>query len=255
MLLKKSLPLLIVILFLTNSFLMASVPEKKIKQPKKIEFPSRDGLMISANLYELDANAPVILLCHQARFNKFEYDGIALELTKLGFNCVAIDQRSGGPISSQPNETNLRARKAGKPTSYLDAEQDILAAVDYVSDYFNKPVILWGSSYSSTLALYIAAKNDKVSAVIAFSPGNYFAEEKGSLVDILENFNKPMFITSSKEEIKYIDELVSKMDMNQNQVHFKPRGKGYHGSRSLWKGMPGGEEYWKAIKGFLSTLL
>ena len=63
-----------------------------------------------------------------------------------------------------------------------------------------------------------------------------------------------MFITSSKEEIKYIDELVSKMDMNHNQVHFKPEGKGYHGSRSLWQNMPGGEEYWVAIKGFLSTL-
>ncbi|NOY50236.1 MAG: hypothetical protein GXO88_06725 [Chlorobi bacterium] len=227
---------------------------KKAKRPEKVEFPSRDGLLISANVYEISDGAPVILLCHQARFNKFEYAGIARELNKLGFNCIAIDQRSGGPISNQPNETNLRARKAGKPTSYLDAEQDILAAIDYVSDRYEKPLILWGSSYSSTLALYIAASNDKVSAAVSFSPGNYFADKKGSLIDILSTFKKPMFITSSKEEIKYIDELLRKMTLNDKQVHFKPEGKGYHGSRSLWQGMVGGEEYWNAIRSFLEKL-
>ncbi len=242
--------------FVSNAFTgdLPVAGAKKAKRPEKVEFPSRDGLLISAIVYEISDDAPVILLCHQARFNKFEYAGIARELNKLGFNCVAIDQRSGGPISNQPNETNLRARKAGKPTSYLDAEQDILAAIDYVANRYQKPSILWGSSYSSTLALYIAASNDKVSAVVSFSPGNYFAKEKGSLIDILPTFKKPMFITSSKEEIKYIDELLRKMDLNDKQIHFKPEGTGYHGSRSLWQGMPGGDEYWKAIKAFLAEL-
>jgi len=221
---------------------------------KTVEFPSLDGILITANIYEIDKNAPVILLCHQARFNKFEYDGIALELNKLGFNCIAIDQRSGGPISSKSNETNLRARKAEKPTSYLDAEQDIIAAINYTNNYFDKPLILWGSSYSSTLALYLASSNDKVSAVISFSPCNYFAEQKGSLTDILPNLKKPMFITSSREESKYIDELLSKTTLGDNQIHFIPEGTGYHGSRSLWKGIEGGEEYWIAIKKFLSKL-
>jgi hypothetical protein len=63
-----------------------------------------------------------------------------------------------------------------------------------------------------------------------------------------------MFITSSKEEIKYIDELLRKMTLNDKQIHFEPEGKGYHGSRSLWQGMVGGEEYWNAIGEFLEKL-
>ena len=119
--------------------------------PEKIEFPSIDKIPISAHVYEVDPEAPVIVLCHQARFNKSEYDGIAQRLMELGFNSIAIDQRSGGPIANQPNETTLAAMEKDLPTDYLDAEQDIIAAVNYASSRYNKSVILWGSSYSSTL--------------------------------------------------------------------------------------------------------
>jgi len=84
-----------------------------------IQFPSLDSLQISAKVYEISLTAPVILLCHQARFNKFEYEGIAQKLNEQGFNCVAIDQRSGGPIANRINETTIRALKAGKSIGYL----------------------------------------------------------------------------------------------------------------------------------------
>ena len=113
-----------------------SVIQKEISNdsiPIKVEFPSLDSLIIAALIYEINDTAPVVLLCHQARFNKFEYDEIAPELNKRGFNCVAIDQRSGGPIIDSPNETTLRAIKANKPIDYLDAEQDIIAAINYMN--------------------------------------------------------------------------------------------------------------------------
>lgn len=76
----------------------ASETEKKVEYPKVVEFPSLDSLTITAHLYQIDETSPFILLCHQARFNKFEYSGIAEKLNEMGFNCMAIDQRSGGPI-------------------------------------------------------------------------------------------------------------------------------------------------------------
>jgi hypothetical protein len=39
---------------------------------------------------------PYILLSHQAGSNRAEYAPIAPRLVKPGFNCLAIDQRSGG---------------------------------------------------------------------------------------------------------------------------------------------------------------
>lgn len=243
-----------------RSFLPTKQKEDtKVKgKPVDVQFPSADGLMISANLYEIDKTSPVIVLCHQARYNKYEYNSIATKLNEKGFNCIAIDQRSGGEMKSTDNtdnsyvnETFLRAKKEGKATEYLDAEQDIIAAVKYAKNIHKSPLILWGSSYSSTLALYIALENDAVNAVISFSPGNYLSKSKGSLIDKLPNLKKSAFITSSKQEIVYIDQLLEKTTLNENQVHFKPKGTGYHGSKALWPKQTGGEEYWVAIDKFL----
>lgn len=231
-----------------------SFPEKNKKIPELIEFSSTDSLKISANLYQINDSSPVILLCHQARFNKFEYAGIAERLNKMGFNCMAIDQRSGGPIGNKQNLTYLRALKAEKDVDYIAAEPDIKAAILYLNKKYNSKVILWGSSYSSTLALYLAAEMDEVSAVLSFSPGNYMADKKGSLIDILSDFNKPMFLTSSKYETKGVSQLLSKHDLLENQVQFIPEGNGHHGSRALWINQDGGMEYWIAVALFLKQL-
>ncbi len=256
---KKHLMLLFLLtaFFSTNcdvNYHNEKAPDGNIYKPELVEFTSADGLMISANIYEESKGAPVIVLCHQARFNKFEYAGIAEKLMQMGFNCIAIDQRSGGPIGDKVNETTIRAIAEGKSIDYIDAEPDIIAAINYAVLRYNKPVILWGSSYSSTLALYIAINNDDVNAVVSFSPGDYLSEYKGSLVDKLEGFNKPMFVTSSLSESSGLTELVSKVRMVDNQIHFIPKGKGHHGSRALWNSQIGSEEYWVALSEFLQQL-
>lgn len=260
----KNLPLLLLFLVVSIAACQSKSEKKtdtaihQAKQvhecPKLIEFLSQDSIMITANLYQIDETSPFILLCHQARFNKFEYAGIAERLNEMGFNCMAIDQRSGGPIGDTQNETYLRALAAEKGVDYVDAEVDILAAIDCVSKNYSKNIILWGSSYSSTLALYIAAEREDVSAVLSFSPGNYMAEKKGSLIDKLESFDKPMFLTSSKREAEYVEALLEKHKLMDNQVQFIPEGPGHHGSRALWTNQQGGVEYWTAVTKFLNDL-
>lgn len=229
-------------------------PKKKEDCPELVEFNSLDSLKISAHLYQIDDSSPVILLCHQARFNKFEYAGIAERLNKMGYNCMAIDQRSGGPIGDKQNLTYLRARKLNKSVDYIDAEPDIRASVLYLSDKFKSKIILWGSSYSSTLSLYLAADMLEVSTVLSFSPGDYMADKKGSLVDVLKDFEKPMFLTSSKHEAKGVSQLLDKHKLTKNQIQFIPEGNGHHGSRTLWINQIGGEEYWIAVALFLKQL-
>ncbi len=222
--------------------------------PEKIIFPSSDSLPISANLYHKNDSAPVIVLCHQAGFNKFEYVGIAKTLFEKGFNCLAIDQRSGGGIIEEFNETNLEAKKRKLPVEFLDAEKDITSAVNFAAKKYHQKIILWGSSYSSVLSLYEAINNDNVKAVIAFSPGDYFDKEKGSLKEKLITFVKPMFVTSSNEESKELKVMLSKMKMNANQTQFIPDSVGLHGSRALWKTSKNNEEYWNAINNFLEKV-
>ncbi|MCE7996323.1 MAG: alpha/beta hydrolase [Roseivirga sp.] len=220
----------------------------------QIEFASKDGQIITGNLYKIGNTQPVILLCHQAGYNKYEYADIAPKLNQMGFNALAIDQRSGGPFGDQNNETANRAQAAGMDVGMLQAEQDLEAAVDYLYKKFGHKIILWGSSYSSSLALFVTSKSDQVSAVIAFSPGDYFGEQKPSLSVVLKGLDKPFFITSSKEEAETVSGLLADYAMDENHVQFIPEGKGYHGSRALWQGQKGGEEYWQAITEFLSKV-
>jgi hypothetical protein len=225
---------------------------------ERVQFYSLDSLLIDANYYHANDTALPILLCHQARWNKYEYDSIAVVLQKKGYNCLATDQRSGGLMDIDGihpiNATHKRAIDAGLPTEYLDAEQDIIAAINFLYAKSRGPILLWGSSYSSTLALYNGLNNDKVFALVAFSPGNYFSDQKGSLIPLIETSSKPFFITSSKKEAEGVQNLIRNKTLSNQQVQFIPKIDGYHGARALWASNSGNEVYWAAINSFMESL-
>lgn len=226
---------------------------------EKVNFLSLDELLITADFYGIsNTEAPIIILCHQAGWSRGEYKEIAPILNDLGFNCLAIDQRSGRTVNGIQNETHQAANKLDKKTTYIDAEQDIVAALNYVNTYKGKSqtVILWGSSYSAALALKIAAENDLVYAVVSFSPGEYFSRMGKSetfITDAVQTLNKPVFITASQEE--EVDwKGIFNVIPSTNKTGFVPKGEGKHGSRNLWAEFSDHEEYWEAVTIFLNTL-
>nr|WP_321233801.1 alpha/beta hydrolase [uncultured Psychroserpens sp.] len=219
-----------------------------------IEFTANDGLKIYGKLYETDKNKPVILLCHQANYNSFEYADIAPRLNALGYNCLAIDQRSGGGFADLPNLTHNNAKEKNLATNYLNAQPDIQAAIDYLHDKYQTQIILWGSSYSSSLALMEGSKNEKVRAIIAFSPGDYFGEQVPSLASVFKTLDKPFFVTSSKQEAHTLMTLIGDNKLNNNQIQFIPELEGFHGSKALWVDQKGAEVYWESLIAFLTKI-
>lgn len=216
---------------------------------KKITFPSKDGLTITADVYESKSEKnPWILMCHQAGFSRGEYTEAASVLKARGFNCMAIDQRSGKQANGVLNETARRAKEKNLPMEYADAEQDILAAIDYLYGKYKEPVILFGSSYSASLALKIAGDNKKISKVVAFSPGEYI--EGISFADAAGRIKKPVFVTSSKAEAEMVKELVKGIDPDK-LTQFIPEQEGDHGSKVLWEKYQNHKEYWEALLKFL----
>ncbi len=102
-----------------------------------ITFASDDGLTITADLYLLDKeNAPFIILFHQARYSRGEYIETAKEFNKLGYSCLAVDQRSGNEVNGVVNTTNKEAVSKGLPVNYADAMLDMRAAVKYVQENY-----------------------------------------------------------------------------------------------------------------------
>lgn len=217
-----------------------------------VSFPSRDSLEVTGDWYPVELDMPVVLLCHQNRSSRGEYNETALKLNKFGFNCMAIDQRVGDAVNGVKNETAARAKAKKMNPVFSDAEQDILAAIDFLYDKYHRKIILMGSSYSASLVLKIAASYPRVMAVIAFSPGEYFPDKKYISKNI-SNLTKPVFVTSSKDEAAGVTELMQNVNARL-MVQFIPKSKGVHGSKTLWNDNPNHNEYWVTLMSFLNRL-
>jgi dienelactone hydrolase len=235
------------------SFFAYEEPKQIVpKPPQKISFPATDALIVTADLYFVNDTLPYMILCHQAGYSRGEYLETARKFCLLGYNCIAIDQRSGNEVNGVKNETAGLAISKNKPTTYLEAEKDILGAIDYAYNKSGKKVLLVGSSYSASLALKIAATNKKVKAVMAFSPGEYFGT-KLKIKDEIANLTVPVFVTSSKDEADDVSTLISDIKSKIRQ-QFIPTSKGRHGSSCLWRENSGYHEYWFAIMMFMKQL-
>lgn len=139
--------------FFNIYFLLSLIPTYA-GETETLTFPSKDGITITADLYSPNPDiSPFIILFHQAGWSRGEYLEIAPKLNAMGFNCMAIDQRSGNEVNGIKNQTKIEADKLNKPTEYMDAMPDLEAAIEYVSNkYSESKLIIWGSSYSSSFA-------------------------------------------------------------------------------------------------------
>jgi len=224
-----------------------------------ISFTSVDGLLINADLYtpRTADSTPLIVLFHQAGSSRGEYDEIAPRLNKLGFNCIAVDLRSGEYSRGKDNETAIRAGQKSLATSYADALPDVIASLKYARKHYDhSKIIAWGSSYSAALALKVAGDFPQlVDGVIAFSPGEYFShlgKSKTWIRDAAKNIQAPTFITSSKNEATDWASLYEVIDARYRQ-NFIPETAGKHGSKALWKKQADSPAYWDAVTEFLNT--
>lgn len=256
----RAMPRLVAVTLVALVSIVASpVQAQNDKQAwKKLEFPSADGLKITGDLYapHKGKRVPFILLCHQAGWSRGEYREIAPRLNSMGFNCLAIDQRSGGTINGVKNETSARATEKKLPTTYVDARQDIVAALRYVrkEKLARGALIAWGSSYSSALVIQITGTEKNIAdGVVSFAPGEYFARFGKSNTWVQAGaaaIKKPVFITSAKDEKQQWKNMFAAIP-NKRKASFVPETAGNHGSRALWKQFPDNTEYWKALTTFL----
>ncbi|MBX7183043.1 MAG: dienelactone hydrolase family protein [Bacteroidia bacterium] len=237
----------IIILFLLGFNFVS--PSQTFKQ---VSFNAADQMQITADEYLVDKNAPYIILFHQARSSRGEFREIAPRFNKLGYNCLAVDLRSGNEGAGVTNETAMKAQNFGKSAEYLDALQDVIAAIGYAQAKSRKNVILLGSSFSASLAL-IAGKDDpRVKAVMAFSPGEYFDIQLNVQKNIT-GFAKPVFAACAADEEPYVRTLMSGV-ISAKKIIFAPSLGGKHGAKSLISANKNHNDYWLNIINFLKNI-
>lgn len=246
---------------LLSTLLFAATVSVASSIAETITFKSADELLITADIYSphTSNSTPLIVLFHQAGASRGEYNEIAPRLNKLGFNCIAVDLRSGEYSRGKDNETAIRAGKAGLATSYADALPDIIAALQYANKHYShSKIIAWGSSYSAALALKVAGDSPELAdGVLAFSPGEYFThvgKSKTWIRDSAQKIKVPTFITSSKNEAGDWAPIYDVIN-TANRQSFVPETAGKHGSKALWKKYADNHAYWDAVTAFLGNFI
>ena len=235
--------------FLFSVFFFSTI----VHAQEKVAFKAPDGINISADLYKGQPSDTYVVLFHQAGYSRGEYNETAPKIVKIGFNCLAVDLRSGGEVNNVSNKTAQEAKGLGKSTTYIDAEQDMIAAIDHAYSISKKPVIILGSSYSASLCLKIAKNNPKVKAVIAFSPGEYFSSFNLNIQKEITGLKKPIYAACARIEYPFMSTLLSGVS-SEYKTLFKPTGdkKGIHGSQILWDSSDCSREVWFDVLRFLT---
>lgn len=242
-----------------RTFLLAAgmglVPRLVAPTPLPVTLLTNDGVTLAADSYRAASpTAPVILLFHQAGSAKSEYAPIAPRLVTLGFNALAIDQRSGGNLFAPANAT---VQHLGHSAPYLDVLRDMEAALAWARrTYPSAPVYAWGSSYSASLVFALAARHPhEIAAVLAFSPGEYF-DDKRYVRAAARNVRVPVFVDSASDpaEERNAREI---LDAARSTVkeRFVPHA-GVHGSSTLRddRDAAGAAENWQAVTAFLARI-
>lgn len=220
---------------------------------KKVSFRASDGLMVTADEYFLTDSLPWILMFHQSASSRGEFREIAPKLTRLGYNGLAVDLRHGREMNFINNETNQAALKNNYSVSMKDARHDINAAINWVAGRSELPYILFGSSFSASLAMIAAKENSLPNAVIAFSPGEFFGHPE-IVKNAVRNLDIPVFIAATKQEFPYVTELSSGIGLDNKTIFTPSEITGTHGARALWESEEGSQEYWLSLLIFLNRI-
>ena len=188
-----------------------------------------DGVTVYGTLSRAQPHdRSIALLFHQAHANRHEYDSVVPALQKLGFDTLAIDQRSGGDLFGGHNET---VAKLGASADYLAALPDLEAALAWARAQHYARIVAVGSSYSSSLVIVLAAKHPQgLSAIASFSPGEYF-DDKNQIKQAAARVTLPFYITTDPAEAGDVAEVLRDAH-GANVVHYQPK-VGVHGASTL----------------------
>ena len=240
------------IIGLTATFLVLSSAASLAQE--EVTIPASDGLTVTADVYRAHAGKDTtwIVLAHQAGSSRGEYRTIAPRLNTLGFNAIALDQRSGRTFGGVANQTAALAGRQKKKQTYLAAMPDILAGIAWAREQTTGRVILWGSSYSAAMAVLLAGEQPHlVDGVVSHSPGEYLRGR--SVRKAAAKIAVPVLITSPANEKQQWQKIFASIG-DKRKTGYAPASGGRHGSSAL---IPernrSSQAYWAVVEKFLTT--
>lgn len=194
----RSLLILANLFLLFPSFARAQYDPRLGPPPTVIQLAAADGKTVYGDFYSSGKtqSKTVLLMFHQAGSNAAEYATIAPQMAKAGYDCLAIDQRSGGRRFGRENRT---ADGASPTNDYMAAYADLQGAVAWAQHLHYQNIVPWGSSYSASLTLKLLSENPNLPCGLVFSPGEYF-DDKTLVRTWASRVKVPVFFVCTPDE-------------------------------------------------------
>ncbi len=246
-------------IFLLAFAFIAAAALRAHAAPAPLTLTAADHVKVFATYYGTgDKSKPIVLLFHMAGANGAEYATIAPKLNALGFNALAVDQRSGGRAFGRANRT---VKALGRSTGYRAALPDLQAALDWARRNNRGKIVVCGSSYSAALVFLLAANNPgKIAGLMAFSPGEYLGGRHIVHDAAVKLRNVAVFVTSASNrgEIAAARAIVQAVPGSAEtgiKTQFVPK-HAPHGASALIPGAnpAGAAPMWAAVTRFLAPL-
>ena len=223
----------------------------------EVSFPAADEVAVVADLYlrHEDPGTPFLVLFHKSGSSRGEYRDIAPRLCRMGFNCLAVDLRSGSNANRVANLTSRSALYKSRPASFVDALQDVVAALEYVrTNHARGEILALGSSYSAGLVLHAAAaRPELIDGVLAFGPTECFepfGKPAAWLEESARDIRCPVFIASARGDAEDWAKILAAVPTDA-KVGFIPERGGRSNALALARGYEAKAPYWKALQAFL----
>ena len=220
---------------------------------ESVQLIAADGVKVFGQMWRATGpKPPIVVAFHQAESSSAEYAPIAPRLVQAGFTVLAIDQRSGDGAFGGTNRT---VAALGRSTGYEQALPDLEAALAWANKNANgSPIVVWGSSYSAALVFLLAAAHPgDLGGIVAFSPGEYLANNK-AVREAARRVSVPVYIdqASSPDEVAQSAAILQAVKSADKQ-QFTSKAASAHGSSTLRAdtNAGGAEAHWKAVLKFL----
>lgn len=221
-----------------------------------VNFESEDGVVITGYWQQVnvDSPSPTIILFHMAGASaRGEYAEIVPILNAEGFNTLAVDLRGGGDRLGVPNQTMQRLGDVD--IAYCDVYPDLEASLAWVKNRNSGPAIVWGSSYSATLGIQLAAKNHDVAAALAFSPASGGPMAACKPDAFLSQLSIPLITFRPSVEMEYGSVIEQEKAFKLKELPYIEIQDGVHGSRMLLESATGVDmrDAWQQVLAFIKT--
>ena len=176
-------------LFLRNTVLprlpISDTPARFNLPFDMVQFQATDGLRLEGWKIPADPASSWIILCHGVGSNRADLLDIAAGLHKAGLNLFLFDFRGHGG-------------SAGATTSFGWQEQrDLEGALVFLGqqpDVAERPYGVYGISMGGSAALMVAARDERIGAIVVDSPYTNLEESLGRHLSLLYSLPRVPFL-------------------------------------------------------------